>query len=335
MIVLVAGMAWGEQKTVEEIIARVNGDIILKSELENAQNALRAELSQQQKLQGAQLEKTYTEQSKYLLRELIDSALLMQQAKELGLNADLEVVKTMEQMRQQYKFESLEALEKAIVDQGYSVEEYKENIRTRYLTSQVLNREVYPKIIITVEEQRKYYNAHLKDFDRPEGVHLSEILISTENKTPDQIEEQRKKAEAAKAALENGDSFADVAQKYSEAQTASSGGDLGFFTKGELTKPLEEVAWKLEKGQRSDIITVPYGFVILELEDKHNGGILPFEIAQKEITDKLFQDRVEGKVREYLTKLRMEGFVDVKQGYTDEGAPEKQPKISEVNPAKN
>ena len=332
---LIAGNALA-QKTVEEIVARVNGDIILKSELETARNTLRTELAQQQKLSGAQLEQAIAEQSKNLLRDLIDQNLLLQQAKDAGLTSDLEVVKTMERMRQEYKFETMEALEKAISEQGYNLDEYKQNIRTRYLTTQVLSHEVYPKIIVTTEEIRNYYDSNLKNFDRPAGLRVSEITIYTENKPAAQIASQKKKAEDALAGVKAGGEFAQMAQKYSEAPTAQDGGDLGFFVKGELAKPLEDVASKLEKGQTSDIITMPYGFVILKLDDKHDGGVLSFDIAQREVTDVLFQQRLQPKIREYLTKLRGDGFVEVRPGNVDSGAvPEKSTKVSEVNSSKN
>jgi peptidyl-prolyl cis-trans isomerase SurA len=319
VILLMASLALAQTKTVEEIVARVNGDIILKSELEDARTSLRADLSQQS-LQGVQLEQAFAEQSKYLLRQLIDNALLMQQAKELGLNADLEVVKTMERLRQENKYASLDVLEQEIVKAGVSVDEFKQRIRTQYLSGQVLGREVYPKIIVTTEEIRKYYDANPKNFDRPEGVRVSEIAVYTEGKSPAEIEQQKKKAEEAHAALKKGDDFPQVAQRYSEAPSARDGGDLGFFVEGDLAKPLEDAVAKLDKGQVSDILPMPYGFVILKVDDKHSGGILPFELAQKEITETLWQQRVQPKVREYLTKLRCDGFIDVRPGYVDEGA---------------
>jgi peptidyl-prolyl cis-trans isomerase SurA len=334
ILLLVAGTAIA-QKTVDEIIVRVNGDIILKSELENAKVTLRNDLSQGQKLQGVQLEQAFSEQSKFLLRDLIDQALLLQQAKEMGLNADLEVVKTMERMRQEYKFETLEALEQAIIGQGLAVDDYKQQIKTRYLTSQVLGREVYPRIIITTEQIRKYYDANEKNFDRPAGVQLSEIVISTENKSPEELIAQRKKADEALAAIKKGDDFAETARKFSEAPTAQDGGFLGFFPAGQLAKALEDAVGTIEKGQTTEVLTLPYGFVILKVDDKHTGGILSFELAQKEIQDVLFQQGVQPKIREYLTKLRTEGFMEIKPGYVDVGAPPEKSAKSEASPDKN
>jgi len=337
VILLLAASTAQAQKTVDEIVVRVNGDIILKSEVENAMVTLRNELAQGQKLQGAALEQAVAEQSKFVLRDLIDQNLLLQQAREMGLNADLEVVKTMERMRQEYKFDSLETLEKAIVEQGgLTVDEYKQQIRTRYLTSQVIGREVYPKIIVTTEDVRKYYDTNQKNFDRPEGVQLSEILISTENKAPEEIAAQKKKSEEALAAVQKGDDFAETARKFSEAPTAPDGGVLGFFPKGQLNNVLEDAVASLEKGQSTGLLTLPYGLVILKVDDKHSGGTLPFELAQREIQDTLFQQYVQPKIREYLTKLRTEGFIEIKPGYVDAGTPPEKPaKVSEATPAKN
>jgi len=335
IMLLTAVTAMG-QKTLDEIIVRVNADIILKSELENAKTTLRNDLAQQQHLQGPQLEQAFTDQSKFLLRDLIDQTLLVQQAKEAGINADLEIVKTMERMRQEYKFETMETLEKAIVEQGISLDDYKQQIRNRYLTSQVLGREVYPKILITTEEMRKYYETNQKNFDRPAGIQLSEITISTDKKTPEEIAAQKKKAEDALAALKKGDEFAETARKFSEAPTAQDGGVLGFFPTGQLAKPLEDAVIKLDKGQTTDILALPYGFVILKVDDKHAGGILSFDLAQKEIQDQLFQQLVQPKIREYLTKLRTDGFIEIKPGYVDAGAPaEKAAKVSESTPNQN
>jgi len=111
---------------------------------------------------------------------------------------------------------------------------------------------------------------------------------------------------------------------------------LGFFPKGQLAKALEDGVASLEKGQATDLLTLPYGFVILKVDDKHAGGILPFELAQKEITDILFQQNVQPKIREYLTRLRTEGFIEIKPGYVDAGAPPEKPaKLSEATPGKN
>jgi len=330
-----SGTASAQTKTLEEIVAWVNNDVILKSEYESRKASLRQDLAQPAPrgpgLQGAQLERAFSEQSKLVLQQLIDETLILQQAKDMGLTADVEIIKTMDRLRQEQKLDSIEALEKEIVSQGYNLDDFKQNIRVQYLTSQVMQREVYPRVIVTNDEVRKYYDAHVKDFDRPAGIRVREITIITENRGPEQIESQRKKAEEALAAVKKGDDFAQVAAKYSESQTANDGGDLGFFAKGELAPVLEGVTDKLEKGQVSDIIPVQDAFMIIKLDDKHNGGTLTFELAQKEVFDILWQQAVRPKMREYLTKMRTDGFVRTAEGYVDAGAAEKTDKSVSKN----
>lgn len=310
------------QKTIEEIVARVNNDIILKSELDRSLKELHDGLAQDGGLTGARLEQEYTNRSKDALRDLIDQTLLLQVAKDQGLTADIEVIKTMEKMRQEYKFDNLDALERAIVQQGGDVDDFKNNIKTRYLTSQVIGREVRVPVP-TTEEIRNYYDAHKQEFDRPAGVQLEEITVSTQGKTPDQITAQRKKIDDAVASLKSGDNFNELASKVSESQTAQDGGALGFFEKGQLAKEFEDAIAPLAKGQVSDVITLPDRFMILKLADRHEGGLLSFDLAQNEISNRFYSERQGPKIREYLTKLRSDGFVEVREGYVDTGSQQK------------
>ena len=310
------------QKPIEEIVTRVNSDIILRSEYENRVRQITQQFTQQG-LQGPQLQQAIAEETRHLLRNLIDEKLMVQVAKDMGLNADLDVIRQMDRVRRDNNLPTMEALEEAMRAQGLDVEDQKQSIRNQILTNQVLQRSVYHKVQITTEETRAYYEANQKNFNRPAGTRLSEIAISTANKTPAEVEQQRKKAEEALAALKSGEDFIEVAKKFSESQSAPAGGDLGFFEKGQLADVLEQAAAKLEKGRFSDIITLSDGFMILRVTDKHEGGILPFELAQDEIQDQLWKERIQPKIREYLTQLRVEGFVEVREGYVDTGAPPK------------
>jgi parvulin-like peptidyl-prolyl isomerase len=316
--VLCAGSAWA-QKTVEEIVAWVNNDIILKSEYDRAMKELRDGLAQDGGLTGAQLEQEFEARKKDVLRDLIDQNLLLQVATEQGLSADIEVIKTMERMRQEYKFDTLEALERAIVQQGGDIDDFKNNIKTRYLTSQVIGREV--RVIITTEEVRSYYDSHKQDFDRPAGVQLEEITVYTPaGMDPAQVAEKRKKIDDALVAARGGENFNDVALRVSESQTAQDGGSLGFFQPGQLAKELDDVIATLSKGQISDVIVRPDALMVLRLADKHTGGLLSFDLAQGEISNRIYAERQVPKVREYLTKLRRDGFVKITEGYVDSGA---------------
>jgi parvulin-like peptidyl-prolyl isomerase len=272
------------------------------------------------------------------LRDLIDKYLILQEASDLGLDANLEVLKQIERLRIDNKFETQEAMEAAMIRQGISIDEVKDSIRYRSLKAQVLHHEVTGKIVITTEESRVYYEAHKKDFDRPPYVTIEMIAVAMDGLSPAEIEAKNKTMADAQAALKRGDEFEEVARKYSEDPTSQDGGNLGSFERdsagnyGLASPEMEEIVRKMTKGQISETMTNPqnHTLVILKLLDRHDGGILSFETAQTEIFNGLMDQRAEPKVREYLTRLRAQGYVFVYPGFTDTGASTKPIRASET-----
>jgi len=327
------------QKVVSQIAAKVNKDIILASEVKRGEDELKAELTETSKLKGAQLLQLIDERSKNILRDLIDKYLILQQASDLGMDANIEVLKQLEQMRIQYNFPTEEALEAAMAKQGTSIDDVKESIRYKNLRSQVMRHEVTSKIVVTNEEMRHYYEAHKQDFERPPGVSIGMIAVSIEDLSESEIEARKKTMADALAALKRNEDFEDVARKYSEDPSSQDGGVLPFFeraadgTYGLANPELEEIVSKLGKGKFTDVITNQenHTLIILKLLERHDGGILPFGIAESEIFNQMMDERAEPKVRAYLTKLRAEGFVEVYPGFTDTGAATKPVKASETS----
>jgi parvulin-like peptidyl-prolyl isomerase len=322
------------QTKIEQVVARVNSDIILKSEVDRELELRRLRMVEQG-LDATQIAAAMPEQERTVVRDLIDKALLLQVAKEAGLNADLDVLKTMEQLRTERGFATMEDLEKAIIKDYGDLEEFKNDIRTEYLTRQVIEHEVYGRIVVTNEEMRKYYDEHQKEFDKPAGVRLAEITVLVDRRLPDQVATQRKKIEEALAAIKKGDDFAEVAQKYSEVSSADKGGDVGFIAGDLKEQTNEQVANALEgveKGQTTGIVEFDDALIIFKVTDKHNGGILSFELAQSAIWNALMSQVAPDKVREFLTRLRDDGFVDVKEGFVDVGAKAKAGKTAAATP---
>lgn len=341
-LIIVVSLPSFAQKVVSQIAAKVNKDIILASELKHAEDDIRSELVDQQKLKGPQLIQAMEARQKDILRDLIDKYLILQEAADLGLDANLEVLKQIEQLRIDNNFPTQEAMEAAMIRQGISIDEVKDSIRYRNLRSQVLHHEVTGKIVITTEESRAYYEAHKKDFDRPPGVSIGMIAVATDGLSPAEIEAKKKVMADAQAALKKGEEFEEVAKKYSEDPSGQGGGSLGFFERdaegnyGLASPEMEEIVRKLTKGQVTETMTNPQNqtLVILKLLDRHDGGILPFEIAQNEIFNVLMDQRAEPKVRAYLTKLRAQGYVEVYPGFTDTGASTKAIRASDTAPPK-
>jgi len=318
LLTLLPGIALRAEQVFEEIIVRVNNDIITKSDYEKTKDLIRREL--QKNLKGPDLEKAVAQQEKDLLKTMIEDQLMVQKAADLSLSADTEVIKYLDRIRRDQNIADMETLEKMMVQQGIDPIEFKQNIKNQSLKQQLLGREVYSRVQISTEEISKYYEGHKQEFDRPEEVRIREILISTEKKEPSEIPALEKKAQEVLQKARSGEKFDELATKNSDGSTAKEGGDLGFFPRGQMVKEIEDAAFKLRRGQVSDIIKTKFGFVIIKVEEKHEAGIQKMEVVMNDIRDQLFGTKAQPAVAEYLVKLRKQSFIEVKPGYVDSGA---------------
>jgi peptidyl-prolyl cis-trans isomerase SurA len=313
------------QTIVEEIIARVNDGIITRSDLQRSRDQLQQDMKQQQNPT-----EDFPTKEKNLLRDLIDQKLLVQQAKEEGISVDNELIKRLDDIRKQNHLESMDDLEKAAKDQGVSFEDFKENMRNTMLTQKVIGQDVGRRIQITPTEVTKYYEAHKAEFKAPESVRLAEILVSTEAKpnapAPDAAAAEAK-AKGLLEQLKGGASFEELAKKSSDdPNSAPQGGDLGVFHKGDLAPELESVVYALQPGQMTDVLRTKQGFIILKVLEHKPEGVLSEKEAENEIQERLYYDKLQPAVREYLTQLREQAYIDIKPGYVDTGASPKQSK---------
>ena len=308
-------------RLVEEIIARVNNEIITASDLQRARVALEDEAKQEcRNCSPQQLQLVVAEKQKNLLRDLIDQSLLVQRGKDLGISAETDVVKRLDQIRQQNGIASMEDLEKRVNESGISFEDFKNNIRNGLLTQEAIRREVGSKIIIGHDEVVKYYEEHKNSFQRREQVYLREIFVSTEGKKESDIPDLEKKARSLLQRVKNGEEFAELAKRYSDGTTAKSGGELGVFERGQLAKDIEDMAFKLDRGQLTDVIRTKTGFLILKVEQRYEAGLQPLEKVENEVMNRLYEGKMEPALRDYLKELRQGSYVVVKPGYLDTAA---------------
>src|ERR1700694_5955683 len=162
-------------QVVEEIITRVNNQIITRSEFLRSKDQLKEEVKQQD---AANADKVYGQREKDILRDLIDQQLLLEKGKDLSITGDTELIKRLDQMRKEMKLEAMEDLEKAAAAQGLSYEDFKQNLRNQIITQKVIGEEVGSHLTITKEEQQKFYDEHKSEMEQPEAIQLSEILVA-------------------------------------------------------------------------------------------------------------------------------------------------------------
>jgi len=306
---------------IEEIVVRVNNSAITLSDIQKAEVSMHEEIVHD--CQGCSPEKVdeiYKEKQKDLLRDLIDQALLVERSKDMGISVETDVIKRLDEIRKQNNLGSMEEFEKAVESQGMGWEDFKAQIRNSLLTQEVIRREVGSHINIPNEDVKKYYEEHQKDFIRPEQVALSEIFLSTEGKSPEEMASVEKKAEDLRNRVVKGEDFNEIAKHFSEGSTAKDGGVLGVFEHGQLSKQLEDIAFKMDKGQMTDVIQTKTGFEVLKVEAHFQAGLQPLDKVENEIMNRIYSQKMQPTMREYLGQLREQSYVMVKPGYTDTAA---------------
>jgi peptidyl-prolyl cis-trans isomerase SurA len=330
---LLAAIALRANNIVDEIIARVNDQIITRSEMQKAKQSNLEELKQRY---PADWQSRWNKAQEDVLRDLIDQQLLLERGKEMGITGETDVVKRLNQLRQQMGLASIDDLEKEAQKQGVSYEDFKEQLRIGAVTQQVIGQEVGSKIHITNEDVQEWYNQHQKELEGAEEIGLSEIMVSTQTARPStddkdkqeaplpddpqKVAEAQAKANQLLEQLRKGAKFEDVAKKNSDGPTAAQGGTLGNFKRGELAKDLEDKTFALKPGEITDVIRTRQGFIILRCTGHRAAGVPPVKDISERIREAIYSEKLEPAARAYLTKLREEAYIDIKPGYSDTGA---------------
>jgi peptidyl-prolyl cis-trans isomerase SurA len=330
---------------VEEIIARVNNDIVTRTEYVRSRDQLKQEVQQQD---AANADRVFAEKQRDVLRDLIDQQLLLQKGKDMGITGDTELIKRLDEMRKQMNLGTMEELEKAAEAQGASYDDFKQNLRNQIVTQKVIGQEVGSKLAMNKEEEKRFYEQHRAEMDQPEQVRLSEILIApkvpakpapaagAKPEPPSDVENEAALAAAqAKAQdlldqIHKGAKFTDLAKKYSDGPSAKDGGDLSYFKRGTLAKELEDKVFALKAGEATDVIRTKQGYVILQVAEHQAAGIPPLKEVEPRIQDALYMQKLQPALRAYLGTLREQAFIDIKNGYVDSGASAKQTKPVET-----
>ncbi len=309
-------------QVVEDIIARVNDQIIDRTDLERAEQQLVQE-GQQAGMSSTEL----ADRQKDLLRDLIDNQLLLSKGKDSGINADAEVIRQLDEIRKQNHLDTLDDLEKAVRSQGISYEDFKANIRNNIVRQQVVRDEVGRRLQLNPNEEQAYYEAHKNEYSQPEQIRLSEILVPTPaDASADAVAQAQAKADGIEKQLKAGDKFDELAKAVSGGPTAAQGGDLGLFKRGGLAKVLEDQTFDLKAGEFTQPIRTRQGFVILKVTQHDAAGVPPLSAIEPQIQEAMYNAAMQPALRAYLTKLREDSFVEIAPGLVDTGASSKQTK---------
>lgn len=313
-----AGPLAADVMILEEIIVKVNGDIILRSEYERELEQNRQQILSDGSLSGAEREAQLQEREQAVLRDMIDQRLLVQKGEELGINVDAQILRQRDEIMRRNNIDTTDDFEAWVLERtGEPAEDLMDRMRENFLSQSVLGQEVSRRVIVTREEIEAFYDEHKDEYVRSEGVRLSQILFRLE----DGEEANRKHAEEVLERVQRGEPFAEMARRFSEDEaTKELGGDIGIYRRGMLREEIEEVVFGKRQGHITGLLEVPNGLLILRVDQNFREGLAELEEVQEEIRATISGPRFQPEIRRYLSELRGESYIEIRPGYADAGA---------------
>lgn len=302
---------------VEEIICKVNGDIITRSELDRDRKEAEGEFRREGLTSGA-LRDALNNATKEMLARRIDDLLLIAKGKELDLKVDSELAKQLAGIQRQSGIADPQAFQELVHEKmGMPFEDYKTELKNQLLKQRVIHQEIGGSIKVKREELEAYYTEHKDEFQHKEEIYLSGIFISTEGKDAAGIAAADRKARDVSRRANAGEKFNELAQANSDGATAANGGGMPPFEKSELRKDIVDAVWDKDRGFVTNPLKTANGFEIYKVEEHQKAGLADFEEVQTQVEDKVLNPRMGPAAREYLTKLRRDAFLEIKPGYVD------------------
>ena len=312
-----AAAATPEPKTeiIEQILVKVNGEIITKSELEARQVAALRQRGQQ--MPDDELKKAIADITPDLLVDAVDEMLMLQRGKELGYKVtDEQFARVLENIRKENKLEDEAQFLAALKQEGMDLPGLRRNIEKSMIINQVQQVEVAGRLSVTEDEATAYYSAHKDEFTTPSQITLRELTVQvpTDGKTVNVgLEEAAKaKAEGALARARKGESFEALVAEVSDSPSKANGGLVGPLNEDELTPEIRKFISGLKPGALSDVFRTTSGWAILKLESATPSEIKTLAQAREQISSKVFEEKRREEFVRYTQKLRAQAIIDWK-----------------------
>jgi len=303
---------------LEQILVKVNGDIITKTDLEQRQiAALRQRDPNFRPADDAELKKALNEITPEVIVNAVDELLLIQRGRELGYSLGAEQFRNIvDSIKKENKIETEEAFQAALKQEGMTLEDLRKQIERNMLASRVQQVEVQGKIAVSEDEVKAYYESAKDSFTTQPQLTLREILVNVPgsdkgiNVAAD--DQARMKAEDMKKRADGGELFAKLAADYSDSPSKANGGLIGPINRSELSPELLKEITPLKVGQTTRVLRTTRGYQIIKLESATETKIKTMDEARAEIADKVAQQKARGQMRQYLEHLRSQAIIDWK-----------------------
>jgi len=314
---LVAAHSFGEH-LIDRVVAVVNNDVITLSELDRTGREYFARVKD--KAPETEMDRALEKAREEVLSSLIDKTIVRQQAEHLSITVTEEEIDTAVDQIMARNNATIEDFRRELASMNIPEQEYRDNIRDQILQSKLINYEVRSRIVIIEDDIKEYYQKEYTQEKGESGYHILQMgftwrnTVTLEEAGFDTKEEAREKAEEIRKRVLDGESFKELAQSYSNLPSAADGGDIGLFTKEEMSEDMKDVILKMQPGEISAIIETGRAFQFFKLLSVRDGDIVvkaPYESVREEIRDILYRQEMEEQYKNWVKSLREESYIKI------------------------
>ena len=307
---------------LEQVLVKVNGEIVTQTEFHKIQLAAIRELQNQpdaSRISDTELSKMLAQVTPQAIVTLIDEMLLMQRAKEMSLAvSDAQFTQVLESIRKDNKIESEAAFEAALKSEGMTLAQLKQMLSKRILIGQVQQREIGSRVDVTEAEEKAYYDAHPDEFVATPSVTLREIQVNAavdpvkKVASVGALDEAREKAAEIRARIVKGEAFEKVAAEASDSPSKANGGLIGPISRDDMNEELLKMLSKMKVGDITPVVNTATGAQFFKLESSIESTTLPFEAARPRIADRISGEKIGVEFKKYMSRLRSQAIIEWK-----------------------
>ena len=300
-----------DQKASGDPVAMVNGATITQDALEFETQRMIEQMARQGQVPDEAMMPQLREE---VLNRMIEEELLYQdsQAKEIAV-PEARVEQELDSIKERFPSEA--EYQAALAGIDLSEADLARKITRGVAIEMLIKMHVVQDVAVSDEESRAFYDENTSMFEQPERVQARHILIKSDGEaTDEQKAEAREKLDAVRQKAVSGEDFAALAKEHSEGPSNTRGGDLGYFSRGQMVKPFEDVAFALAKGEISEIVETQFGYHIIQVTDHQPASVVAYDTARAQITERLKQEKSRRLIRDYIDTLRNRAEININAG---------------------
>ena len=307
---------------IEQVLVKVNGDIITKTELESRQvrvirERMQGQVDPESLKNDDTLKKMLAEVTPQLIVNAIDELLLLQRGREMGLRlGDDQFKQVVANIRKEQGLTDETKFQQALAQENMTLDDLRRQLERQMLIDQVQRQEVGSKLNITEEEARQYYARHPDEFTEAASITLREIFVEVPaaeagvNVARD--DEARKKITDLRERAVKGEDFAKVAAEASDSPSKANGGLIGPFARADLSPQLQQMLETMKQGEITPPLRTTRGYQVFKLETVKAAALQPFDAVRDLIADKVAAARTQTEMRRFLSRLRAQALIEWK-----------------------